>query len=102
MLASVHKTWRDGQWVSSYLCMNVGDLVGWNDDGWGFIHLVDCPTTVHDDYIEDRDNKITGIVINYYGDNPESPDSEGHVKVLWNDESITVTSVGLLRVLSKC
>jgi len=81
--------------------MNVGDLVGWNNSGDGLIHLVDSPSFIHDDHVEDYEGKTTGIVMNYYGDNPESPDADGHVKVLWNDGTQTITSVGLLVTLSK-
>jgi len=82
--------------------MNVGDLVSWNNSGNGLFHLVDSPSYIHDDEIEDYEEKITGIVMNYYGDNPGSPDADGHVKILWNDGTQTITSVGLLVVLNKC
>lgn len=83
--------------------MKVGDLVAWNDSGKGRFHLFDHPAAVHDDHVNEPEKKKNGIVIEYFGDtcSPASPDSDGYVRVLWNDGDQTVTSVGLLMIISK-
>jgi len=81
--------------------MGIGDLVSWNGNGYGLLHLIGPPTFIHDDHLDDPDSKLTGLVLDYYGENPDLPESEGHVKVLWNDGSHTITSAGLLRVISE-
>ena len=82
--------------------MKIGDLVSWNGSGYGLLHLIGPPTFIHDDHVDNPDVKLTGIVMNYYGENPNEPDADGHVKVLWNDGSQTITSAGLLMVINKC
>jgi len=81
--------------------MKIGDLVSWNTTGEGFLHLIDPLSSIHEDYVDNPELKITGIVMKYYGEDPDNPDDDGHVKVLWNDSAQTITSTSLLTVINK-